>query len=188
MFSESEHMFNLNELTFRFTDAPTVQERVFAYAAEVAGEEITESKVRDALTLPKSTAHVALASLVEQEILVQRRVGRTKLYAADPENPLVMTIKVAQAIRRVQLVIVPVRDALDLVVLFGSASQGRNRRGSDVDILVVARDTELALNELAQHQWLQPVVMTSAEHMQLIAKGGTLAADVARGITILEQQ
>lgn len=188
MSTSSEHISNLSELTFRLTDHPTVPERVFSYLLEAAGEEVTESEVRGALSLPRSTAHVALTSLVEQGVLGERRVGRTKLYSVDPDDPLVARLKTAQAIRRVQDAIDPLRDALDLVILFGSASEGLDRRGSDVDVLVVTEGVDRALGELSRYQWLQPVVMTSARHMQLIAEAGTFAKEVARGIVIWERR
>lgn len=188
MSTSDEHMSNLSELTFRLTDSPTVQEQVLSYVLEAAGDEVTESDIREALSLARSTAHLALASLVYQGVLNERSVGRTKLYAVDTDDPLVRTLKVARAIRRVQLVIAPLDGILDLAILFGSASQGRNRRGSDIDVLLVTRDVDRALGELSRHLWLQPVVMTSAEHMQLVAKGGTFATEVSRGITIWERR
>jgi len=188
MFSSDEHIDSLHELTFRLTDAPTVQERALSYLLEVAGEDITESDVRTVLGLPRSTTHMALAALVRQGVVGRRQVGRTNIYAVDPEDPLVRSLKTAHAIRLVQNAISPLRETLDTVVLFGSASSGRGRRGSDIDILVVTASVERALGELSRHQWLQPVVMTSGQHMQLIAEGGTFATEVARGITIWERR
>ena len=88
---------------------------------------------------------------------------------------------------RVQWAIEPVRSRADLIVFFGSASRGENRRDSDTDLLVVASDVDTVLSELAQHPWLQPVVMTPARHMVLIAEGGTFAKETARGITVWER-
>ncbi|MRR11806.1 hypothetical protein EG835_04920 [bacterium] len=81
-----------------------------------------------------------------------------------------------------------VRSLLDLAILYGSASRGEDRAGSDVDVPVVADDADAVLAELAQHQWLQPVVLTAAEHMRLIAEESTFAGEVARGITVWEQR
>ena len=178
----------LNELTFRMSDTPTVQERVLAYLLDSGGEELTESDVRAALELPRATAHVGLRALVEQGIVLERRIGRTALYWVDGDDALIRSLKIARSVRRTQIVISPVRETLELVVLYGSASKGDDRSGSDVDILVVTDDKDAVLDELARHQWLQPVVMTSAEHMRLIADGGTFAADVSRGTIIWERR
>lgn len=184
MFNETEYKDHLMELTFRTTDTPTAQEQVFGFLLDAAGDAATETAVRDALDLPKTTTHVSLSALVEQGLAVEERVGRTGLYSVDSDDPLVRTLKTARAIRRVQIVIRPLLNDLDLVILFGSAARGEDHRQSDVDVFVVAGNDQLVLTELARHQWLQPVVKTSEGHMQLIAEAGTVAKEVARGITI----
>ena len=187
MFNPMEYTDHLMELTFRATDAPTAQEHVFGYLLDEAGEPATEAAVRGSLDLPKTTTHVALNALVEQGLAKEERVGRTGLYSVDSSDPLIRTLKMARAIRRVQIVLRPLVDELDLVILFGSASRGDDQRHSDVDVFVVARDTERVLTELARHQWLQPVVQTPEAHMQLIAEAGTFAKEVAGGITVWER-
>jgi predicted nucleotidyltransferase len=181
-------MANQNELTFRLTDTPTAQEHVLLHLLEAAGDECTESQVRDALGLPRSTTHLALVTLVEQGIARKRGVGRTMLYSVDPGDPLVRTLKTARAIRRAQIVLAPVRAEVDLAVLFGSASRGEDRVDSDVDLLIVTERVEAVLEELSSRVWLQPVVMSSAEHMRLIADGGTFAEEVSRGIVLWERR
>lgn len=76
------------------------------------------------------------------------------LASAKVDDPLIKTLKLAHAIRRVWTVTTEVRDSLELVVLFGSASRGENRSESDVDVLVVATDVAAVLDSLAQHQWI----------------------------------
>lgn len=188
MSDETGYTFSLNELAFHAAETSTSRERVFALLLDEAGNELTESGVREALDLPKSTVHVALAALVRDQLVSARNVGRTKLYWVEPSDPLIRTLKIAQAIRRARMAIAPVRDQIDLAILYGSASRGEDRSGSDVDVLVVADHPDAVVTELAQHQWLQPVVMTSESHMQLIAEGGTFASEVARGITVWERR
>ncbi|MBU2603373.1 MAG: nucleotidyltransferase domain-containing protein [Actinobacteria bacterium] len=188
MFHETEYTDHQAELTFRLTDSPTAQERVLSFLLNEAGEPATEAEVRDAVDLPKTTTHVALTALAEQGVVKAQRVGRTGLYSVDISDPLVRTLKIARAVRRVQLVVSPLRAEIDLVVLFGSASCGEDRAGSDVDLFVVARDAERVGSHLARHQWLQAVVRTPEAHMRLIADGGTFATEITRGTAIWERR
>lgn len=188
MSNHIEYTSNLNELAFHAAETPTSQERVFALLLDEAGSELTEAQVREMLDVPKSTVHLALTSLVGDQLVAARNVGRTKLYWVEMGDPLIKTLKMAQAIRRVRAAIAPVLDLLDLTVLYGSAARGENRSGSDVDVLVVSNNPDAVTRELAQHQWLQPVVMTSDSHMQLIAEGSTFASEVARGTTVWERR
>lgn len=187
MFNTSEHKDHATELLFRVSEKPTAQETAFGLLLEAAPDAFTEAEVRSALGVPKTTAHVALSALVRQGLVLEERVGRTGRYSVDPSDPLVRTLKTARAIRRVQWAIEPVRSHADLAVLFGSAARGENRKDSDLDLLVVSDDVDVVLSELAQHPWLQPVVMTPAKHMVLIAEDGTFAKETARGITVWER-
>lgn len=188
MSNETGYTSSLSELAFHVAETPTSQDRVFALLLDDAETEFTEAQIRELLDLPKSTVHAALTSLVQNQLVAARNVGRTKLYWADTSDPLIKTLKIARAIRRVRMVISPVREGLDLAILYGSASRGEDRAGSDVDVLVVADDSDTVLDELAQHQWLQPVVLTAEEHMRLIAEGDTFASEVAQGITVWERR
>lgn len=136
------------ELAFRVSDTPTAREQVFGFVLDEAGEQATEVAVREVLGLPKATTHVALSAHVDQGLTKEKRVGRTGLYSIDPCDPLLKSLKTAQAIRRVQVAIRPLLDELDLVIPFGSASRGENNRTSNVDMSVVANDADHVLTEL----------------------------------------
>lgn len=188
MSNENGYISSLNELSFHVSETPTAQDRVFSVLLDDADTELTESSIRGLLELPKSTVHAALSALVSDQLVQSRSVGRTKLYWVDIDDPLITMLKTARAIRKVRAAIAPIRDGLDLVVLYGSAARGQDRGGSDVDVLVVADDPGLALDELAQHQWLHPVAITAEEHMCLIAEGSTFASEVARGIEVWQRR
>lgn len=188
MFSTTEHMNRSAELLFRVGDKPTAQEAAFGLLVDAAPDAFTEAEVRAALGIPRTTAHVALSGLAQEGLASVERVGRTGRYSVDPADPLIKSLKMGRAIRRVQWAIEPVRDRIDLAVLFGSASRGENRRDSDVDLLVVTEKVEAVLSVLAENPWLQPVVMTAAKHMVLIAENGTFAKETARGLTVWERR
>jgi predicted nucleotidyltransferase len=188
MFNHTEHMNHSAELFFRVGDKPTAQEAVFGFLLDAAPDAFTEAEVRAALGIPRTTAHIALSGLVQGRLASVERVGRTGRYSLDPADPLIKSLKTSRAIRRVQCAIEPVRDHIDLAVLFGSASRGENRRDSDVDLLVVTDKVDTVLSVLAESPWLQPVVMTTAKHMVLIAENGTFAKETARGLTVWERR
>ena len=187
MFNTTEHKNRQAELLFRLSEAPTAVEAAYGLLLDSAPDAYTEAEVRAALGVPKTTAHVALSELVREGVVLRERIGRTGRHSVDPVDPFVKALKTAKAIRRAQLAIEPVRDLTDLAVLFGSASRGETRRDSDIDLLVVTDDVDEVKSELARHPWLQPVVMTPAKHMVLIAEDGTFAKHTARGITIWER-
>lgn len=171
-------------LGFRVGELATAQESVLNLLMDGAGAEFTETQVRDVLGLPRSSTQRALKDLAEQGVVSVRAVGRTLVYRLDPDDPLIRHLKIARAIARARKALSPTTDVIDLAVLFGSASRGEDTEGSDIDLFVVATDPDRVLGELARHEWLQPVVMTPSQHMQLMAEGGTFSRAIADGIKI----
>jgi len=171
-------------LSFRIAESTTVQESVLGLLMDGSGTAFTESQVRERLGLPKSSTHRALKELADQGLASAESVGRTLLYRIDPDDPLVHHLKIARAIAKARAVLAPVANDIDLAVLFGSASRGEDTEGSDVDLFVVTSDVDRVLGELARHGWLQPVVVTPSQHMQILAEGGAFARAVAEGIRV----
>jgi hypothetical protein len=175
---------HMMELVFRVTPTPTAQESVLSVLLDSAGEEFTELQVRRALDLPKTTASVALVSLLHQQFASVRRLGRTGAFSANFDNALVRQMMIARAIFRAQRALEPILEVTDLAILFGSASRGEDRADSDIDVLVVTRDVEAVRLALAAHPRVQGVVVTPEEHMTMIADKSAFATETARGITL----
>lgn len=181
-------MSNPVELWFRISGPPTAQEAVCGLLLDNADDQFTEPQVREELELPRSTVSVALKTLVRHGVVEMTRVGRSGLYSTSTLNPLVRQLKIARAIRGVQVALEPIAGLVDLAILFGSASRGENRACSDVDVLIVTSETGPVTDALAGLLWMQPLVMTSARHMALLAENTTLATEMAKGIRVLERR
>jgi predicted nucleotidyltransferase len=186
MSHSSDYMPNPVELWFRTSGPPTAQEAALSFLLDHADDEFTEPQLRAELDFPRSTMSLALTTLARQGVIEARRVGRTGLYSASTTDPLVRQMKIGRAVRSVQVALSPVSELIDLAVLFGSASRGENRAASDVDVLIVTEQPERVLDSVAGRLWMQPVVMTSAQHMAHIAEESTFARETAKGIRILE--
>jgi predicted nucleotidyltransferase len=184
MSNEMGHKSSSLRLGFRVAETSTSQEQVFELLLDGSGSTFTESQVREQLGLPRSTTHRALQELAAEGLVSSTAVGRTLLYSTDPDDPLVRHLKVARAISRVRAALAPITDLVDMAILFGSASRGDDGVGSDVDVLVVTRATDRVLGELSRHGWLQPVVMSPSEHMQLLAEGGAFARATTDGTVV----
>jgi DNA-binding transcriptional ArsR family regulator len=179
------HISSESGLFFRVTDIPTAAEAVLWYLLEQGGDELTEAEVREALDLPRSTTHTALASLVHAGIASTRRVGRTVLYRAEAADPLVRQLKIASAIHTAQQALNATTQDVELAVLFGSASRGEDRATSDIDLFVVARDVDKVGSHLAAFPRIQGTVVTPTRHMQMLAEDTSFSRETSRGITIL---
>lgn len=188
MSNYSGHMSHDSGIGIRVGESTSAQDRVLSFLLDAAGEPITESAVRAELDLPRSTTHRALSQLLRHGVIAARDVGRTKLYFVDPDDPLVRHLKIARNITMVRDAIADLRACIDLAILFGSGARGENGVQSDLDTLLVTRVPDVVLDGLSGLGWLQPVVMTPAEHMALLAEDGTLARAASEGIVVWRSQ
>lgn len=181
-------MTNQSGLYFRVTSTPTAAESALALLLEDPDVRFTNAQVRVALSGQRAATSMALASLVREGLVHVETAGRTGLYHVDSSDPVVRQMKITMAVRRAMRAIEPVRDAVDLAVLFGSASRGEDHVDSDTDVLVVTSSVEEVLGELSRHLWLQPIVWTPERHMAEIAKGAGFLHEIERGIRLLERR
>ncbi|MBE0417182.1 MAG: MarR family transcriptional regulator [Coriobacteriia bacterium] len=181
-------MSRFSGLQCRVAESPNSHESVMGLLMDNAGSEFTESQVRELLGLPKSTTHRALKELSDQGLVSTTAVGRTLTYRMDADDPLIRHLKIARAIARARAAVAPLADDVDMAVLFGSGAKGADSSGSDLDLFVVTSAPDRVLGALSRHERIQPVVMTPAQHMLLIAEGGTFARAIADGIPILSSR
>jgi predicted nucleotidyltransferase len=89
-----------------------------------------------------------LARLEKSDIVRASRVGNQKHYQANRANPLfkelraivLKTFGIAEPLREA---LKPLSDRIALALVYGSIAKGDDRGGSDIDLLVVARDVTL---------------------------------------------
>lgn len=188
MSKQNVHMPSESKLYFRVTSTPTAAEAALSLLLEDPDRRFTNAQVRDAVSGQRTTTSMALAGLVREGLVRVETAGRTGLYYVDSSDPVVRRMKITMAVRRAMRAIEPVRDAVDLAVLFGSASRGEDHVDSDTDVLVVTSSVEEVLGELSRHLWLQPIVWTPERHMAEIAKGAGFLHEIERGIRLLERR
>ena len=89
-----------------------------------------------------------LRRLARSGLVTVRRVGNQVHYQANPEAPVFQelcslvrkTVGLADPIRRA---LEPLADRIRFATIYGSAAKGTDKAGSDIDLLIVARDVTL---------------------------------------------
>lgn len=187
MSNQNRHTTDDGGLYFRVTTTPTAAEAALELLLGDPDARFTNAQVRDALSGQRTTSSMALGGLVREGLVHRDTAGRTGLYYVDSSDPVVRQMKITMAVRRTMRAIDPVRDKVDLAVLFGSASRGEDRADSDTDVLVVTSSVEDVLGELSRHLWLQPIVWTPERHMSEIARSSAFLHEIERGIRLMER-
>ena len=138
-----------------------------------------------------------LARLAESGLVAVSRIGNQVHYQANREAPIyaelrgivVKTIGIAEPLREA---LAPLRDRIDLGLIYGSIANGQDRAASDIDMLVVADDltledlfARLAPLERALGRSIHPTLYTVDEFRRRRKSRNAFLENVLAGETIV---
>jgi len=160
----------------------------------LAGDELSVTDVAERADLAYPTAHREVARLIEAGILVERRVGRTRLIRGNPDSPLAAPLREILAVVSGPVVLLAEEfgriDGIQSAFLYGSfAARLRGVEGPaphDIDVMVVGTpDVDAVYDactrvEAAVHRPVNPTIVSAEE---FTAKSGFL--DTVRSSSIV---
>lgn len=180
--------------------SPASRFRVVRLLVRLPEKEFTGREMARLLGLSHSSVQEALAPLVEAGLVFRRSVGRAHAYRVNREAHLFGAIRdLLRSEQRGQAELLTALRSLggdaQSLVLYGSVAVGTPRKGSDVDLLIVAEDrarVETVLQALRPRLArrfgvrLDARVLTTAElvakasapHIRAALRGGILLAGV----------
>lgn len=173
-----------NNLSYMRTAAPLLapifrsdgQARLLS-ALLLAGDELSLTDVAERADLAYPTAHREVARLIEAGILVERRVGRTRLIRGNPDSPLAAPLREILTVVSGPVVLLAEEfgriDGIQSAFLYGSfAARLRGVEGPaphDIDVIVVGTPDVDAVYEActrveaAVHRLVNPTILSAEE-------------------------
>lgn len=126
------------------------------------------------------------AGLVEKD-----KRGKTNLYRANLRNPVARQFKVLFNVLALNSLVNKVKQISDRIVLFGSCAEGTDVKDSDIDLFILASDTEAVNREVRRCEQeidrkLSLIVLTPNELAKMKARDKPLYERISRGITLWE--
>jgi predicted nucleotidyltransferase/transcriptional regulator with XRE-family HTH domain len=144
----------------------------------------------------RGTVQRELERLVDSGLAVMTRVGNQKHYRANREAPIFselrsIVLKTSGLAEPLREALAPLAKKIELALVYGSVARGDAHAGSDVDLLVVARDLTLAQlytrllgAEKATGRKINPTLLTPVEFCDRRAEGNPFLKKVLSGDTI----
>jgi predicted nucleotidyltransferase len=145
----------------------------------------------------RGTVQRELENLVTSGLALLSPIGNQKHYRANPDAPIFAELR--SIILKTSGLAEPLRDALsplakkiELALVYGSVARGEAHAGSDVDLLVVAREltleqlySRLARAEDAIGRAIHPTLLTGAEFLRRRAEHNPFLRKILSGDTIV---
>jgi DNA-binding transcriptional ArsR family regulator len=127
------------------------------------------------MDISTGAASMGLRNLRSLGLARSEQRGNMVLYKLEDEKQLVRSFRLFLTLLELDPLVEDLKDACERIILFGSAADGTEREGSDVDLLVVTIDKEGIDGRLRKYRTikglpLNAVVLTPSELLSLSRK------------------
>jgi predicted nucleotidyltransferase len=139
-------------------------------------------------------ASTILHALGGSGILTVEQTGNMKFYQYNLSNPVAREFKVLFNTSRLKALANMLEEEAEQVVLFGSVSEGKDVRDSDVDLFILTEHENIVRETLARfvrkHSYsrpLSPIIMNATRFAKLRRQDPSLYENILRGRVLWER-
>lgn len=149
--------------------------------------EFTEKEIRKKSRVSKSAVNYALRKLYKYGLVVRKKKGNMFLYSLNHTHLVVKQIKVLKNIIDIFPLIQKIKRYSLRIILFGSASRGENWKGSDVDLLIIARNRDVIekiSGIMSTDRKIKSIMVTELGFIEMKKKDPVLYNEIENGIVL----
>jgi len=128
-----------------------------------------------------------LRTLVEREIVTEEKRGRMIFYKYNLQNPVSRQIKILFNVNDLSELVRQLRERCKRIVLFGSASEGSDVEGSDLDLFVLTQEKDAVKRAIKDYEEkigrrIAPIVLNASEFVELRSRDKALYDRILDGV------
>ncbi len=165
--------------------------KILSFLVENPGKELLGSEIQKATLLSRAGVYIALRELIKQKLVYKTKKGRFLMYAVPYDEPMLKQFKVLRNTRLLKPLIDKLKPLSKKVILYGSASRGEDDPKSDIDLFILAKDSDAvrsAVSELKTKKKIQIVIRSPSELVEFKNKEKVYYDEVNRGVTLWEEK
>lgn len=146
--------------------------RILEFFLDNPSGEFYESEIREKSGVVKASSVKWLKTLVESNFLSKRNKGRMILYKLNSENSIIKELK---KLKLISLLAPEFKNLGVEVFLYGSSARGEDKEESDIDILVIGKQTRDIINVISNvgkkiNKKIKPSFYTQLEWSKMFRK------------------
>jgi predicted nucleotidyltransferase len=167
--------------------------KVFRFLSAHPSQEIHLRHLARESGLTIRPAHEIVHIMINKGFLFSRTIGNMKMLALNLDNPLVRQTRVMEVILSLEGLLKRLTPIARNIILFGSASEGRQTEESDVDLFIISKHLRETLTVVRKYsneykgREINAVVKDPAEVAEMKASKSPLWTRVERGITLFAE-
>ncbi len=132
-----------------------------------------------------------MKKLSSLDIVIEKKMGKMRLYKINKNNPLVHYMKISLNILDLLPLVSELKKLTKRIVLFGSCADGTDTESSDIDLLIITESEKKPLirkmiiryNNRIERK-ISPIIKTKREWLQIKRTNKAFYNEVERGIVL----
>lgn len=113
--------------------------KILLFFLKNPSEEFSQKQILKKIIMAKATLIKQLRLLLEENIVKEKIIGRSKLYSLNTANLIIKQLKILNNILSLKGIVEIGEKHNTIIYLYGSCARGEDTEKSDVDILVIGR-------------------------------------------------
>lgn len=165
--------------------------KALSFLIDNPGKEFLGSEIQKATSLSRAGVYIALKELIQERLVLKLKKGKFLLYAIRHNDPINKQFKILRNILFLRTLVFKIIPFSKKIVLFGSVARGEDSQNSDIDLFVLAKDTQLVrdiISSLKLKRKMQAVVKTASEFSDFKEKEKVFCNEIDRGIVLWEEK
>ncbi len=136
---------------------------------------------------PASASNI-LKDLKENYMVNKETIGRQIFYSANMENPIVIQFKVFNNILDIYNVFNEIKDFSKQIILFGSASEGKNTKKSDIDLFIKTKTPKKVKSKIEHESKISPIIIKPENFVEFKKENEALYENIKKGIELWRKE
>lgn len=163
--------------------------RVLTLLASDPMKEFYQREIAKEAKVSIGAVNQILKSLAEREIVTEDKRGRMIFYRYNLQNPVSKQLKILFNVNDLSELIRQLRERCKRIVLFGSAAEGSDVKGSDLDLFVLTQEKNAVRRAIKDYEGeigrtIAPIIVNASEFVEMRSKDKALYDRILRGIIL----
>ncbi len=166
----------------------TSQQKILKFLADFPNKTFFEREISQRTGVSRGATNIALKQLVKGNLIILEKRGRMSFYSVNLRNPIIREWKVLNNVIKIHSLIKRVAKISDKIILFGSAADGINIKGSDIDLFVLTNFSKEVKEIISKDKKkIQLIVKKPLEFVEMKSKDSVFYEEILKGVVLWEK-